>query len=60
MFPRGFDNAYAYEAERRKDEMRDVEKNRLGRKHTKMRRPTVLQIAVFSAITLRMIIMFLH
>jgi len=60
MFPKGFDNAYSHEVERRKDEMRDVAKSRLERQHNRKRKPIVLPIAILSAIAWLVITIFLH
>ena len=50
MFTRGFDNAYAHEAERRKDDMRDAANHNLARKYSKGRNSTVVSIATLSII----------
>ena len=50
MFPRGYENAYAYEAERRKDEMRDAKRHQLERQHLKPRRHVTLPLVILSTI----------
>ena len=48
MFPRGFENAYAYEVERRKDERRDVARHNLEGKYSKGRKTATLPITILS------------
>lgn len=48
MFPRGFENAYAHEIERRKDEMRDAAKQSRERQYLKRRKSVVLPVAILS------------
>jgi ABC-type spermidine/putrescine transport system permease subunit II len=48
MFPRGFENAYAHEVERHKDEMRDAARHNLAAKYFKQRKKVVLPIAFLS------------
>ena len=50
MFPRGYENAYAHEAERRKDEMRDAKRHQLERQHLKTRRHVTLPLAILSIV----------
>ena len=52
MFPSDLNNAYAYEVERRKDEMRNAAKSRFERGNPKRRKPVVLPVAIASIITL--------
>jgi len=48
MFPRGYENAYAYEVERRKDERRDAARHNLEGKHFKGRKTATLPLAILS------------
>ena len=48
MFPRGFENAYAHEVERRKDERRDATRHNLEGKYSKSRKTATLSITVLS------------
>jgi hypothetical protein len=48
MFPSDFDNAYAYEIERRKDEMRDAAKSQMEHGFRKKRKPVALSMAILS------------
>lgn len=52
MFPSDLDNAYAYEVERRKDEMRNAAKSRMERDFSKKRKPVALPVAILSILTL--------
>jgi len=60
MFPKGFENAYAHEVERRKDEMHEAAKSRFERQYTRGRKPVVLPIAILIAIAGLVLVMFLH
>jgi hypothetical protein len=60
MFPSDLDNAYAYEMERHKDEMRDVEKNKLVREALANRRRVSLPIGVLSILALVLAILLNH
>jgi hypothetical protein len=48
MFPSDLENAYRYEVERRKDEMRDAAKDRLVRDLVKKRKSPVMSILILS------------
>lgn len=50
MFPRGYENAYAHETERRKDEMRDAKRHQLEHQHLKPRRQVTLPLAILSVL----------
>jgi hypothetical protein len=52
MFPSDLDNAYAYEVERRKDEMRNAAKSRMERDFNKKRKPVALPVAILSILIL--------
>jgi hypothetical protein len=52
MFPSDLNNAYAYEVERRKDEMRNAAKSRMERDFSKKRKPVALPVAILSILTL--------
>ena len=58
MFPSDMNNAFAYEVERRKDEMRDAATSNWERKNSKKRRPRVLPMAILSTI-IRMLTIFI-
>ena len=52
MFPSDLNNAYAYEVERRKDEMRNAAKSRLERGISKKRKPVAIPVAIMSILSL--------
>jgi hypothetical protein len=60
MFPSDLNNAYAYEVERRKDEMRNAAKDRFGREFPKRRRVVILPMAFVSIIALILTIFIGH
>jgi hypothetical protein len=51
MFPTGFENAYAHEVERRKDEMRNAAKSRLERRYIKNRTRSAWPMMILSILT---------
>jgi hypothetical protein len=58
MFPRGFENAYAHEVERRKDEWRDAARHNLEGKYFKGRKTSTLPITVMSILAWVLAIVF--
>ena len=60
MFPRGFENAYTHEIERRKDEMRDAAKKRRESRYIKRRKSMVLPIAILSFISWLLVSIIVH
>lgn len=52
MFPSDLNNAYAYEVERRKDEMRNAAKNHMERDFVKRRKLVVVPVVILSVLSL--------
>jgi hypothetical protein len=58
MYPRGFENAYAHEVERRKDEMRAAAKHNLERQSIQRRKTAALPKAILSILARILVIVF--
>ena len=52
MYPRNLDNAYAYESERRKDEMRAAAQSRLVQEAVRGRKPSARPTVMLSILAL--------
>ncbi len=60
MYPSDLENAYAYEIERRKDEMRAATKHNFERQSLKRRKLPALPMAILSLISLLLAILIAH
>jgi hypothetical protein len=60
MFPSDLENAYAYETERRKDEMRDAANNNLVRRALGKRGRVAVPVAALSVLALIWIVLISH